>query len=93
LLRFDCPADRVDALTAALDRRFVLEAGNEPPLYSAYSDLWHVRDPAPYWAAHNCNHVTVEWLESLGCRIRGPHAFSRFRLADERDYRLPEPPP
>jgi hypothetical protein len=93
LLRFDCPADRVEELGGRLDRRFKAEAGNDATVFSAYSDLWHVRDPAPYCAAHNCNHVSVAWLESLGCRVRGLHAFSRFRIASARDYELPQPPP
>jgi hypothetical protein len=33
-----------------------------------------------YGLCHNCNHATANWLRELGCTIRGPAMFSKFRV-------------
>jgi hypothetical protein len=38
----------------------------------------------PYTALHNSNHVTARWLSDLGASIRGPAAFSVWRVNPPR---------
>lgn len=70
------------SLRSDLETRF--KANGQTPFPSTYSFLQHVHDNAPYWAGHNCNHVTAEWLRELGCEIRGPAIFSDFVVRPRR---------
>jgi hypothetical protein len=72
---------RADTLKLTLDSQFNRAA--EPPMYSDYSSLYHIRDPEVYWGLHNCNHVTAEWLRRLGCTIEGFAITSGFTIAPE----------
>ena len=45
--------------------------------------LTFVPHPVDYHYFHNSNHVTAAWLADLGCRVRGPAVYSRWRIADE----------
>lgn len=33
-----------------------------------------------YGLFHNSNHLTAEWLEALGCKVRGPTLLGNFRV-------------
>lgn len=43
-----------------------------------------VQDPTEYTAFHNCNHELANWLNELGCDVRGTAMFARFRLLEGR---------
>jgi hypothetical protein len=80
VMRLTVSRARADALLMDLDNRFRRAAPQ--PLYSSYSQLYHVRDDEHYWGLHNCNHVTANWLRRLGCEIRGTAITSQFYVAD-----------
>jgi hypothetical protein len=53
------------------------------------------RDPAAYHLFGNSNHAVANWLERLGCRIRGDPITSNFQVIKESDaavHRSPRPP-
>jgi hypothetical protein len=78
LMEFHASRPRVEALVENLDYRF--RRGSATPLHSTYSGLDHVPDSVHYWALHNCNHETADWLIALGCEIRGSAIWSDFFL-------------
>jgi hypothetical protein len=53
------------------------------------------RDLAAYHLFGNSNHAVANWLERLGCRIRGSPMTSNFQVIKESDaavHRSPQPP-
>jgi hypothetical protein len=78
LMRLDISRERAEMLSENLAARYWRDAGSEQPIFSRYSDLYHVKDPEQYWGLHNCNHETADWLEQLGCEVRGPSILSNF---------------
>jgi hypothetical protein len=40
-----------------------------------------VHHPQPYTYFRNSNHMVADWLQRLGCRVRGPAFASRWRVA------------
>lgn len=72
------PAD-VDALRASLDDRYGASDGSDQ-VFNPRFGLHFVRDEESYWIGHNCNHETVEWLKSLGCRVQGPVMLADFKV-------------
>jgi hypothetical protein len=79
LMKFDASRTRAEALELQLDTQF--RNAGMTPIYSAYSTLYHIPDPQPYWVMHNCNHVTAHWLRRLGCEVCGSAIYSNFKLA------------
>ena len=77
-LRIDAPGDRVEGLRRQLDDLF--DRHLNTVIYEVESDMWFVRYRGGYWGCHNCNHRTKDWLEALGCDVRGPALTSRFEL-------------
>lgn len=69
----------VTALRLRLDECYRLGAA-QSVIYNRVVDLWFVRDARLYWMGHNCNHATLEWVEELGCEIRGPRAIASFEI-------------
>jgi hypothetical protein len=86
LIRIRCSRESVTKLSRELDERFVRAA--QPPgivIHSDYSELDHVKDGEGYWALHNCNHVTAEWLRQLGCDVRGAPMLSHYKLSPQKN--------
>ena len=70
--------EKARALVAELDRRFEAAVATR---VTGPDGMQFVKDPSPYYALHNSNRVTAEWLEKLGVGVRGPAVFSRFEIA------------
>src|SRR4051812_8677463 len=51
VMKFTASAPRVEALEMTLDSEFVRSP--DPPIFSNYSRLYHVRDPGSYALLHN----------------------------------------
>lgn len=74
-------AGRVEALRRDLDSIF--HAGAETRVDNPAYDLEFVHHPKPYWLFRMSNQMVARWLEALGCRVRGPALFSRWRVEGE----------
>jgi hypothetical protein len=79
VLLFHVSGGDVTALRRELDDRFTARA--DTAVFNPKLNLFFVPDPGRYSLWRNCNHVTAEWLEALGCRIKGSAITSNFRLA------------
>ena len=77
-LRIDAPHDRAESLRRHLDDLF--DRHLDTVTYEVESDMWFVRYQGGYWGCYNCNHQTKDWLQALGCDVRGPALTSRFEL-------------
>ncbi len=77
LTRLEVSGPRAESLSQHLAARFQASSTTQP-VYSSYSELYHVPDETHYWFCHNCNHETADWLRELGCQVRGLSIFSRF---------------
>ncbi len=68
--------------TAKLRRRLdgLFRANLETRVYNAAYDLEFVHHPRPYTGIYNSNTVVALWLRALGCQVRGPLLFSRWRV-------------
>lgn len=71
----EVPGERVDQLRQALDDLFEQGARTRLLVNEAY-DFVFVEHPRDYWFWYNSNHMVADWLESLGCEIRGPALMS-----------------
>jgi hypothetical protein len=69
LTRFYAARADVYALVAQLDARYKSDKG--PPKTNALNGNVYVMDNEHYSLLHNCNHLTAEMLEKLGCRVDG----------------------
>jgi len=49
---------------------------------SSWSDLVFVHDPKRYTMFYNSNHRTAEWLEALGCEVRGWPVLSNWEVRE-----------
>ncbi len=72
--------DAVQRLQRSLDRRWRTHADSatytgEPGMFYLF-----VRDDQPYGLLHNCNRVTADWLDQLGCRTGGLPLLSHFEV-------------
>ncbi len=67
-------------LEQALDARWRAAAGTA--VYSGPPGMyyWFVKDGQRYGLLHNCNRVTADWLDDLGCRTGGVALLSHFRV-------------
>ena len=65
--------------------------------YNPLYDLYFVHDPQPYDMAHDSNREVANWLQRLGCRIRGgPVLLSNWKVeppAAHADRRRPSAAP
>ena len=75
-------SDEIGRLRLYLDSIF--EANIESHLYNSAYDLDFVHHPRSYWVLHSSNQVVARWLRELGCTVRGPALFSRWRLEPPR---------
>jgi len=78
LLSFVAEADKAAIVREKLDDRF--NRGRATMIYNGVHRLYFVRDSEHYWFAHNCNHLTAEWLRELGCEIDVWLLFSNFEM-------------
>lgn len=49
-------------------------------VYNSEEQMEFVHYRNTYWLGWNCNNAVAEWLEVLGCEIRGPRTFAEFRF-------------
>ncbi len=83
LLRFLADADQAAALRKLLIDQFNLH--RDSMIYNNERQFYFVRDDGHYWLAHNCNHLTANWLRMLGCRVDGLIIYSNFELDEVSD--------
>ncbi len=72
----------VGRLRASLDAIYL--ANRHTLVYNPGNDLELVHHPRPYTAFHNSNRVVADWLEELGCEIRGAALLARWRVERPR---------
>lgn len=65
----------VDELRHELNQRFQAGAENELVISQRY-DFTFVPHPRNYWFWHNSNHQVADWMEAMGCEVRGNPATS-----------------
>jgi hypothetical protein len=65
-------------LVASLDARWRSHADTAVNNGAAGAFYLYVDDDQPYGMIHNCNRLTAEWLEQLGCRTSGVPLMSHF---------------
>jgi hypothetical protein len=82
VIRIQAPRAKAYALVEKLDEQFF--ARHETITYNPDSAMWFVRSRETYSGCHNCNHLTARWLRALGCTVRGPAMFSKFRISPPR---------
>lgn len=68
---------RIDALRRELDAIF--DAGDEPR-ETPETALYFVPHPRAYNLFHNSNTAIANWLEALGCEVRGWRIFANWRI-------------
>lgn len=78
LHRFTVEKRRMEALRSELETLFA--AGRAVRLENRGYDLTFVPHPESYWAFRNSNQKVAQWLERLGCRIRGSALWSDWRI-------------
>jgi len=76
--RIEVEADQLATLLQNLDRRWQENA--ETARFSPETKLHFVKDPDSYHLFHNSNHRTANWLQALGCEVRGSPIVSNFRI-------------
>ncbi len=76
--------DAVRRLQRTLDRRWQGHAGTA--VYTGPPGMFYVyvKDDQPYGLSHNCNRVTADWLDALGCRTSGLPMLSHFTVERPR---------
>lgn len=79
LYQLDVDRDRIEALRARLDA--VFDAADRE-LYSPDTFLIFVEHPRSYTLRHNSNRVIADWLQELGCEVRGQRLLARWRIED-----------
>jgi len=72
--------ERSDTLRHELDQQH--QARIDTATFNPKSMLWFVKSDQRYGLCHNCNHATAQWLRELGCTIKGPAMFSKFRVQE-----------
>jgi hypothetical protein len=77
LYQIEVERDRIEALRARLDAIF---ATAERELYSPDAFLLFVEHPRNYTLRHNSNRVIGDWLQELGCEVRGQRLFANWRF-------------
>lgn len=70
--------EQVDRLEAELDRLY--QANKDSEIYNKPYDLYFVHHPQKYWAIQNSNRMIARYLEDLGCDVRGPALYSKWRV-------------
>lgn len=77
LYEIEAERERIDVLRAELDVHFdTAESQLETPEVL----LSFVRHPRAYSLRHNSNTAIAGWLETLGCRVRGPAILARWHI-------------
>ena len=81
--RFEVPARRARELDEHIDRIFADQA--ESHTRNRLYDLEFVHHPVAYGAGNNSNHMTAEWLRTLGCEVEMGGPFSIWRVEERED--------
>ena len=71
---------RVEDLLLELERIFSREPGQS--LYNARYRLTFTEHPDAYWLLNQSNAVVADWLEALGCEVRGRSLAADWRVRD-----------
>ncbi len=82
-------AERARRLDDRLEELFM--AGREEKLYNPEWGVEFVPHPRAYWIFYQSNTVVAEWLEEMGCEVRGPALFSKWKIPERPPG--PESPP
>jgi hypothetical protein len=77
--RIEVDLTRAERLEAKLDATY--RTGFDESVESRSSGLTFVPHPQAYHYFHNSNHVVAQWLSELGCEIRGPAFYSRWKVS------------
>ncbi len=77
---FYAEAERVADLREVIELAW--RENDVPERYHSRGPLEFVQYDATYHLFRNSNHKTAEWLEALGCRVRGSPILSNFRIDD-----------
>jgi hypothetical protein len=80
LYEFEVERQALDRLHAKLDRLYHNQLNTATDSYG----MTFVHHPAAYTYWSNSNHMTVDWLEDLGCEVRGPAFSSSWRVRRSR---------
>ena len=75
--------DRVTTLRGSLEARHREHASTAR--YNAAYDLAFVEHPEPYAAWNNSNHKVAEWLQRLGCSIKGSAFWAWWAVKGSED--------
>ncbi|HLP90777.1 MAG TPA: DUF2459 domain-containing protein [Nostocaceae cyanobacterium] len=78
LLTVKVPQNKVSALIQQLERRF--NQNIHTTIYNQKTGLTLVQDEKKYTILHNSNHELIEWLEELGCQVKGFVIWANFRV-------------
>jgi hypothetical protein len=78
LLTINVGARNIEKLRRELDG--IHELNRSKLVYNPLYDLEFVPHPEPYSLNHNSNRVVAEWLQRLGCRVRGSPVLSRWKI-------------
>jgi hypothetical protein len=82
LHRIEVDRERIERLRRRLDAIF---AAAERELYSPDTFLLFVEHPKAYTLRNNSNRAIAEWLEELGCEVRGPRLLASWRIGGPRE--------
>lgn len=78
-------AEHVRELLDELHEHYAASAAEAGVISTPSRDLEFVRVAPSYHLLHNSNHVSADWLEALGCEVRGPRVLSRWRVRTASD--------
>ncbi len=79
LWAIEVEAEAVERLRQRLDS---IHAAGAPKLFSPSADLLFAPHPDPYHLMHNSNTVVAEWLDALGCEVRGGAMTANWRVVE-----------
>ena len=76
ILSFEAASTKVAALLQSFNHRFDRQSDSRTD--NLETGLSLVKDEQTYTILHNSNHMVVEWLEVLGCQVRGFVLWANF---------------
>lgn len=84
--------EATDAEALRKDLEALFRANLESRIENRAYHLEFVHHPDPYTAFHNSNHKVAEWLERMGCQVRGSAFRADWRVAAPAEDPVPEDP-
>lgn len=79
---FELQVEAADARRLHDELEALFHAGLGSKVYSAGMDVEFVPHPRPYTILRNSNWMVAQWLEALGCRVRGQSVWSNWRIVE-----------